>query len=130
MPFLVTRKVGVTIVVVLLGAVVIDAVLGSRQFGSQGCVDQGQDRRFAAPLTCGAQRSLSWKSNHEPHFWLIGNPQGRSLGLAWPPYLVYNAPAGVHRWRMFRVGVRYDRNWRGYIFPTIAFKFVTQPLRY
>lgn len=96
----------------------------------QGCVNQGRDRRVAATLICAAQRRLSWKSDREPRFWLLGNPARTSLGLAWPPYLVYNSPAGNARWRMFRVGFRYDRTWRGYIFPTIAWKLITHPLRY
>ncbi len=96
----------------------------------QGCVDQGRDRRECAPVICWLQRQLSWKSEHEPRFALIGNPQGTNLGLAWPPYLVFNTPSGANHWDMFRVGFRYDRTWRGYIFPTIAAKRIAQPLRY
>ncbi len=97
---------------------------------NQGCVNQGIDRRVAAPIVCWAQRHLSWKSEHEPHFVLIGRPERTSIGLAWPPYVVYNSPDGSGRWRMFRVGFRYDRSWRGYIFPTVAWKHVSSPLRY
>lgn len=73
---------------------------------------------------------MSWKSAHEPHFVLIGDPQGTSLGLAWPPYLVYNSPIAPGEWRLFRIGFRYDRSWRGYIFPTLAWKIISKPLRY
>ena len=97
---------------------------------AEGCVNQGQDHRMAASVICGAQQRLSWKSDHEPHFVLMGNPERTSVGLAWPPYLVYNSPAGDGRWRMFRIGFRYDRGWRGYIFPTIAWKLIAKPLRY
>jgi hypothetical protein len=96
----------------------------------QGCVNQGSDRRFGGTVVCWAQRHLSWKSQHEPAFVLIGSPQRTSVGLAWPPYLVYNSPDRSGRWRMFRIGVRYDRMWRGYIFPTAAWKRVSNPLRY
>jgi hypothetical protein len=96
----------------------------------QGCVNQGNDRRVGAPVVCWAQRHLSWKSEHEPAFLLIGSQQRTSIGLAWPPYLVYNSPDRSGRWRMFRIGVRYDRMWRGYIFPTAALKRVSNPLRY
>lgn len=96
----------------------------------QGCVNQGNDRRECAPVICWLQRQMSWKSEHEPHFLLIGNPQGTNLGLAWPPYLVFNMPDGANHWRMFRIGFRYDRTWQGYIFPTIAAKRLPQPLRY
>jgi hypothetical protein len=96
----------------------------------QGCVNQGSDRRECATVICWLQRQLSRKSEHEPHFVLIGNPQGTNLGLAWPPYLVFNTPTGANHWNMFRIGFRYDRTWRGYIFPAIAAKRVSQPLRY
>jgi hypothetical protein len=96
----------------------------------QGCVNHGNDRREFAPVICWLQQRLSWKSEHEPHFVLIGNPKGTQLGLAWPPYVVFNSPDGRGHWRMFRIGFRYDRTWRGYIFPTIALKRISQPLRY
>lgn len=97
---------------------------------SQGCIDQGPDRRVAATVVCWAQRHLSWKSEHKPRFVLIGNPKRTSIGLAWPPYLVYNSPDRRGRWHMFRIGFRYDLSWRGYIFPTAAWKRVSHPLRY
>jgi hypothetical protein len=96
----------------------------------QGCVNQGADRRDFAPVVCWMQRQMSWKSDRPPHFALIGKPNGTSLGLAWPPYAVVNWADGDGRWRMFRIGFRYDRSWRGYIFPTIAAKRVSRPLRY
>jgi hypothetical protein len=97
---------------------------------SQGCINQGSDRRVGATVVCWAQRHLSWKSEHEPPFVLIGNPECTSIGLAWPPYLVYNSPDGSGSWHMFRIGFRYDLNWRGYISPTVAWKRVSRPLRY
>ena len=96
----------------------------------QGCVNQGNDRREFAPVVCWLQQHMSWKSEHEPHFALVGRPDGTNLGLAWPPYLVFNMRDGNDHWRMFRIGFRYDRTWRGYIFPTIAAKRISQPLRY
>lgn len=107
-----------------------EAAIAVENSASQGCVNQGSDRRIAAPVICWAQRQFSWKSEHQPHFLLLENHDRTSLGLAWPPYLVYNSPDGKGRWRMFRIGFRYDRNWRGYIFPTVAWKRVTAPLRY
>jgi len=98
--------------------------------GDQGCVNQGRDHRIAGTVVCWAQRHLSWKSDREPRFVLIGRAESTSLGLAWPPYFVYNSPHGSGHWHMFRIGVRYDRNWRGYIFPTVAWKCLPQPLRY
>jgi hypothetical protein len=96
----------------------------------QGCVNQGSDRREFAPVVCWLQRQLSWKSEHEPHFALLGRPDRTNLGLAWPPYVVFNMSDGHDHWRMFRIGFRYDRTWRGYIFPAIAAKRTSQPLRY
>jgi hypothetical protein len=96
----------------------------------QGCVNQGTDRRKFGIPTCWLQRQLSWKSDNQPHMILVGSRQGRHVGVAWPPYLVYNAPALTGRWFMFRVGFRYDRVWRGYIFPTLAIKTIDAPLTY
>src|ERR1700692_1902355 len=78
---------------------------------SQGCVNQGNDRREFAPVVCWLQRRMSWKSKHEPHFALIGKSDGTNLGLAWPPYAVFNLSDGNGHWRMFRLGFRYDRAW-------------------
>jgi hypothetical protein len=102
----------------------------ARAVSDQGCVNQGRDVRVGAPVVCWAQRHLSWKSAHGPHFVLIGKPTQTSVGLAWPPYIVYNSPSSDGGWRMFRVGFRYDRNWHGYIFPTAAWKIVARPLKY
>lgn len=96
----------------------------------QGCINQGQDRRMAATVICWAQRHLSWKSEKEPHFVLIGSTKGTNIGLAWPPYLIINSFDGSGHWLMFRIGFRYDRNWHGYIFPTVAWKRLPNPLRY
>jgi hypothetical protein len=97
---------------------------------NQGCVNQGSDRRIAGSVICWAQRRLSWKSEREPRFVLLGRPERTSIGLAWPPYVVYNSSDGSGCWRMFRIGFRYDRAWRGYIFPTVAWKLLPRPLRY
>ena len=96
----------------------------------EGCVNQGNEHRLGATVICWAQRHLSWRSEHEPYFVLIGNSKRTSLGLAWPPYLVFNSPDGSGHWRMFRIGFRYDRNWHGYIFPSVAWKRLSNPLRY
>jgi hypothetical protein len=98
--------------------------------GKQGCVNQGTDTRVGGSVVCWAQRHLSWKSQHKPHFLLIGKQSHTSLGLAWPPYIVYNSPSSDGGWRMFRIGFRYDRMWHGYIFPTAAWKVVAEPLQY
>jgi hypothetical protein len=96
----------------------------------QGCINQGSDCRVFGTVICWSQRHMSWKSEQEPHFLLLGKPDRTSLGLAWPPYVVFNSPDGTGRWRMFRIGFRYDRTWRGYIFPTVAAKHLPRPLRY
>jgi hypothetical protein len=98
--------------------------------GDQGCINQGADRRLLAIPICWAQRHLSWKSENEPSFLSIGATHRLNLGLAWPPYLVINWYRGRDQWGMFRIGFRYDRNWHGYIFPTIAWKVISSPLRY
>jgi hypothetical protein len=98
--------------------------------GDQGCVNQGSDRRLLAGPVCWAQRQLSWKSDIEPHFLSLEASRIFSVGIAWPPYLVVNRQVAAQRWQMFRVGIRYDRNWHGYIVPTMALKVLSQPLRY
>jgi hypothetical protein len=108
----------------------LEASAPSGAAADQGCVNQGSDRREFAPVICWLQQRLSWKSEHEPYFTLIGKADGTQLGLAWPPYLVFNSPQGNGNWLMFRIGFRYDRNWRGYIFPTVAAKRLSHPLRY
>jgi hypothetical protein len=96
----------------------------------QGCINQGNDRRIAAPLVCGLQQKLSWKSENKPRLVRIGAKSKAHLEVAWPPYLVVNAPASNGYWHMFRLGFRYDRSWRGYIFPTAACKCIAEPLQY
>jgi hypothetical protein len=96
----------------------------------QGCVNQGRDRRIAAPIVCGLQRKLSWKSEHAPKLFRIGSRFRTHAEVAWPPYLVINSPDGQGHWRMFRIGFRYDRTWHGYIFPTAACKGIDHPLQY
>jgi len=107
-----------------------ELVEASGTAANEGCINQGTDCREFSTVICWAQRHLSWKSEHPPHFLLLGKPKGTSLGLAWPPYVVFNSPDGTGRWRMFRIGFRYDRTWRGYIFPTVAAKYLPKPLRY
>ena len=106
------------------------AEASSTNGAAQDCVNQGSDRREFAPVICWMQRQMSWKSEQEPHFALIGKADGNNLGLAWPPYAVVNWKHGNGHWSMFRMGFRYDRTWRGYIFPTIAAKDLSHPLRY
>ena len=96
----------------------------------QGCVNQGEGCRKLATIICWLQSHLSWNSEHEPHFVMIGRPDRTHIGVAWPPYMVFNAPCEKGGWLMLRIGFRYDRNWRGYIFPTMACKSVDKPLRY
>lgn len=110
-------------------ATVCEQVEASGKSAHQGCINQGADCRVFGTVICWSQRRMSWKSMHEPDFVLLGNPDGTNVGLAWPPYLVFNSPDGTG-WRMFRIGFRYDRTWKGYIFPTVAAKHLPQPLRY
>jgi hypothetical protein len=107
-----------------------EQVEASGTAANQGCINQGTDCRVFGTVMCWSQRHMSWKSEHEPHFVLLGMANRTSLGLAWPPYVVFNSPDGTGHWRMFRIGFRYDRKWRGYIFPTVAAKHLPEPLRY
>ena len=73
------------------------------------------------------QRACSWQDVKPPRTWKKYWP---TLALAWPPYIVVNKKRRDGRWRMFRAGFRFDRTWKGYIFPSAAFKIVDQPLLY
>ncbi len=125
------RRIGVGIAVFTAASFLFTLILYSTCPGpGSGCVNQGKDRRLFPSVVCCLQRRLSWNSKKEPHFLLIGNPGRTNLGIAWPPYLVFNTRCSNGRWIMFRIGFRYDRNWHGYIFPTLACKNTDRPLRY
>ena len=77
-------------------------------------------------LFCALQRQYSYKSNCEPKLHAHGT-------WAWgthPSYFVYNQQLANGNWLLVRVGWRYDRNWRGYIGPSLAGKKISQPLLY
>jgi hypothetical protein len=96
----------------------------------QGCVNEGADRRWGAPVVCWLQRQLSWKSENRPKLFRIGPLRRTHIQFGWPPYVVYNKPRHDGRWQVFRLGFRYDRNWHGYIFPTAAWKPMGAALEY
>lgn len=79
-----------------------------------GCINEGPDKRFLHWLICPLQNLCSWKSQSLPKWVVEYLP---TFGLAFPPYLVIQK----YNW-LFRIGWRYDVNWQGYIFPTVAFK--------
>ena len=93
--------------------------------GGHGCVNAAQDPRLDPfGLVCSLQRRFSYKSETEPKLHMHTN-------WAWgfsPPYLVYNQRLAEKRWRLMRIGWRYDRKWRGYIGPAGAWKTIPQPL--
>ena len=78
----------------------------------QGCPGEGADTRFLGWLVCPIQRFLSWRSSVEP----------LSIVVAFPPYIAVNVPLRNHDMLLIRFGWRYDRNWKGYLFPTGAAK--------
>lgn len=109
---------------------------------NQGCPGEGKDSRILGWLICPLQRFCSWKSDVEPtlHTLTIGVQNAHwpdsiqqiqaAVGF-WPPYIVVNVKQ-YHQlgWRMFRLGWRYDKQWKGYIGPAGAFKKVLWPLLY
>ena len=95
--------------------------------GGHGCVNAGPDARIDPfGLFCALQRQYSYKSSREPKLHAHGT-------WAWgthPSYFVYNRQLANGNWLLVRVGWRYDRNWRGYIGPSLAWKKIPQPLIY
>lgn len=116
---------------------------------NQGCPGEGKDHRTLGWLICPLQRLLSRKSDKPPRLHIISvattSDPNRLLYSTkvlsavgfWPPYLVVNAciarddhDAHNSLWRLFRIGWRYDNNWKGYIGPSAAWKKVLWPLTY
>jgi hypothetical protein len=95
--------------------------------GGHGCVNAGSDLRIdPLGLICALQRRYSYQSSCEPK--LHAHPT-----WAWgghPFYFVYNRKMADGHWLLIRLGWRYDRNWRGYIGPSFAWKEIPQPLLY
>jgi hypothetical protein len=87
------------------------------------CVNQGSDRRLLSDIVCPLQRVASFHSSKLP-FWLLKRHVDDVLveGVAFPPYVIVQKESNDGTWSFFRLGWRYDINWKGYIFPTLAFK--------
>ena len=77
-----------------------------------GCPGAGKDQRILPRLTCWLQRHLSFKSGTEPF----------SILICFPPFIAINIPIGKGRYAMVRAGFRFDRNWKGFLFPESAAK--------
>jgi hypothetical protein len=93
--------------------------------GGHGCVNAAGDVRVDPfGIVCSLQRRYSYKSTAEPKL----HEQGTWAWGLFPPYLVCNRKLQTGRWRLMRVGWRYDRNWHGYIGPSGAWKTIPQPL--
>lgn len=98
------------------------------------CINEGSDGRKLRFIVCPLQNLLSWQSDREPRWLFVRRKafDGKmyvSLGIAWPLYFVrqwFND--GIQKYRLFRIGWRYDANWHGYIFPTAANKKIDAPM--
>lgn len=105
---------------------------------NQGCPGEGKDNRTLGWLICPLQRLCSWKSDKLPVLH-VSLDRMRAWSY-WPPYYVSNKPVigsadargqwFFALWRMFRIGWRYDKQWKGYIGPAAAYKKVPNPLLY
>jgi hypothetical protein len=95
--------------------------------GEHGCVNAGADTRIDPfGVFCALQRRYSYRSSFEPELHTHGT-------WAWgthPSYFVYNRHLASGKWLLLRVGWRYDRTWRGYIGPSLAWKKIPRPLMY
>ncbi len=124
------RRVLLIITLVTVSDIATVSIVATLSGADQTCVNQGSDPRLFPTLVCGMQRELSWKSERLPHLFRVGSRRRTHVAIAWPPYVIVNRRAKDGNWIMFRVGFRYDRTWRGYIFPTAALKEIQYPILY
>src|SRR3989304_1599027 len=94
------------------------------------CVNEGDDPRLFRGLTCSLQRIFSYKDpvppvldrrELAPGVTLYSNDRPRQ----WYRVIIVKLSGG--KFYHLRVGFRYDVNWGGYIFPSIAAKETTNP---
>jgi hypothetical protein len=94
--------------------------------GGHGCVNAGTDARidpFGLVCTPAAVQLQIEPRTQAPH--------ARNMGWGTQPsYFVYNKMLADGNWLRVRAGWRYDRNWRGYIGPSFAWKEKPEPLLY
>src|SRR2546425_9214832 len=55
-----------------------------------------------------------------PYTTLFRSLTFRNSAIGFPPYLIINYKRKSNKYLMFRIGFRYDKNWKGYIFPSSA----------
>jgi hypothetical protein len=80
-------------------------------------VNRGPDPRILGPVGGWIQSRLSFHSSTPPKALRLGS-KGH-IAVSWPPFLSIFVPYG-DRFASFRLGWRYDHNWRGYIFDGIV----------
>jgi hypothetical protein len=86
----------------------------------QGCPGEGSDTRTFGRWGCSIQRALSFHSDTEP----------LSVLVCFPPFIAVNIPMFDGTYLILRAGFRYDKNWKGYLFPESAAKRKAQTIFY
>ena len=88
----------------------------------QGCPGEGSDTRLLGRWGCAIQRALTWHCDEEPG----------GIMFCTPFYVCVNikVPYTTRKYWHLRAGTRYDKNFKGYIFPEFASKVKDQPIWY
>lgn len=102
---------------------------------SPQCPGEGTDPRYFRTVVCGLQNAMSFKCDTEPLGIMLAFPPFIAINCPLPAVLgrrlsvIKGKPAG--RWYlMLRAGWRYDKNWKGYIFPEAALKVMQSTVYY
>ncbi len=105
------------------------AFLASTLWG-KNCPHEGSDKRLFRSLVCPLQRGLTIENARPPgkifsiragNLWVKVDPRH--------PHLLVESRISDRKWLRFRAGYRWDLNARAYIFPAVAFKMTTGPMR-
>jgi len=95
-----------------------------------GCPHAGSDHRLFGRTGCWVQRKLTIENAQTPtKIWSLHVARFSMRIDPKHPHLLLEWPASSRKLWRFRAGYRWDPNARAYIFPAIAFKKVTGPMK-
>ena len=95
-----------------------------------GCPHAGSDRRLLGRCGCWVQRKLTIENAQTPTWiWSVRIKRFSMRIDPKHPHLLLEWPASSRKLWRFRAGYRWDANAKAYIFPAVAFKKVTGPMK-